>query len=1030
MRLGKSTPIRIVFDAAARSGKAAKSLNDLILKGGNWVNEIPAVLLRFRRYGVGVTSDIARAFHQISIAPKDRDVVRFLWLRDPAKPPSKENLCVYRFRRMAFGVVASPFLLTATIRHHLREYPNEFSQRIEEDLYADNLITSLPRTVSGEKFYRVVKECFADMSMNISQWMTDCAELRRSFSAEDAVPGAQQMVLGLEWNTDRMELSVRTPRLPLTGCEVITKRNVLREMATVYDPLGWVSPVVLMARLFLRRVWQGEYTWEKPLAAELAEEWRALRNVLNAVSSLALPHAYGFGGIEGADAFELHAFCDASGEAYGVVIYLVVCERGRSWTGLVAAKTRLTPKTPLSIPRLELLAAVTASKYLGYVETALKLEKSPTRYLWGDARCVISWVSSRRLLPAFVEKSVRLIRGANFERFLYVPSAENPADAASRGASMEELREAHWWSGPSWLASGASWPQQKDGRGEETARNAAETIVELSVEEERILLTRALVQVKKTVNPTCTDGSPLGINPADYETVGRLTRLTAICLRAAGRFLRGRGTLPADGPLDYALARRMWLRWDQQRIYEPAEGRNTNVSYLRNLRVSEDEHGLLRCETRIKSAKVTRDEAEPILLVKRSGLTRLVILSIHRNNFHSGTAHTLAALRRSYWLPQGRREVYQVVKGGCLTCRRYDARPFRAPEMAPLPPFRINRTETPFTNVGVDVFGPFQVKCVEDGKVFVRKRWVTIYTCLVVRAVHLEVLRNMSAEEFLNSFRRFVGRRGVPKLVVCDNAPQFYVVEGVFRSVFQEFAHADAAERYYAQHGIEWRFIPASSPWMGGAYERLIKEIKGAFTRVYGDQVLKEAQFEVAIIEVEGVINARPITYVDRDEETELIAPNDFLCLRYPAVAFNASASQRGSALAVSWRAGREYLDRFWRIWAEQYLREIRERRDAMRSGRADHSRAPIVGEIVLMIDPNLKRSSWRVAVVERLIKSSDDKVRSVQLRTGNHTRLVRPVVKLAPLRLLMDQPEGEEEQAGNQLAIAVQDLDGEVLIP
>lgn len=239
IRLGKSTPVRMVFDAAARCRRTAKSLNDIIMKGGNWVTEIPTVLLRFRKYSVAVTSDISKAFHQIGIALKDRDVVRFLWLRDPSKPPLRENLCVYRFRRMAFGVVASPFLLTATIRHHLRTYPNEFTERIERDMYADNLITSLPKNVDGAEFYRVAKTTFADMSMNLAQWATDDEKLRRNFTVEDTAPGGEvQGVLGLAWNTTTKEMRLFSPGLHANPELPVTKRIALKEMATVYDPLG------------------------------------------------------------------------------------------------------------------------------------------------------------------------------------------------------------------------------------------------------------------------------------------------------------------------------------------------------------------------------------------------------------------------------------------------------------------------------------------------------------------------------------------------------------------------------------------------------------------------------------------------------------------------------------------------------------------------------------------------------------------------------------------------------------------------
>lgn len=760
--------------------------------------------------------------------------------------------------------------------------------------------------------------------------------------------------------------------------------------------------------------------------AERREEWLRLRGELNQVAEIALPRPLGFGGLENARELEMHVFCDASIEAYGVVIYLCVREKGRTWTGLVAAKTRLTPKTKLSVPRLELLAAVTACRYSSYVERSLKDKEKFTKYLWSDSKCVIAWATSTKVLPALVERSVKQIKEARMKRFSYVPTDQNPADVASRGAGLAELRAQKWYEGPSWLPKRTEWPAQKEDvcSDEETVAMATHLQEE---EEQRVLLISGTLQIKKAVDPNSVEGAPFGINPNDVQTVGALMRRTALCLRAAGRFLRGRGTLPARGRLNYRGAWRLWLMWDQQRIYEPAK-RKTNVSYLRNLRASEDEEGLIRCETRIRAARVNRDEAEPILLVKRSVLTRLIILSVHRNNMHAGTAHTLAALRRKFWLPHGRREVYQTIREHCYTCRRERAQPFPSPPMAPLPEFRVNRTETPFTNVGIDAFGPYKVRVGKELNAPTEKRWVLLFTCMVTRAVHLEVLGDMTAAEFLNCLRRFAGRRGVPRRIICDNAPQFYAVEGYFQCVWRRFAEADSTEKYYAQHGIEWHFIPPTSPWMGGAYERLIKEVKGSFHRVYGAKILREKQFETVMIEVEGVINSRPITYVSKEADAELITPNDFLCVRYPGIPVDFSLTPN-APMSVAWREGQEYLEQFWALWAERYLRELRERRDAMPNQRTGEEAVPKAGELVIMVDPMLKRASWQLAVVERLIKSNDGQIRSVQLRIGDEdrTRLIRPVTKVAPLRLLMDLPAEMPELTDNNRAIVVDNSGGEI---
>lgn len=350
---------------------------------------------------------------------------------------------------MAFGVIASPFLLTATIKHHLRQNPNDFAEKIEEDLYADNLVSFLPKTIDAEQFYKTTKNSFAEMGMNITKWTTDDPQLRKKFADTDLVTEADQTVLGIHWNTKNRNIRIKKPNIP-NEVEIVTKRKALQEMASVFDPLGWVSPIVLKAKLYIRKIWLNDYTWDKQLPKDLTREWNSIRQNLRSIDEINLPRAYAENGIEEAQRIELHAFCDASALAYGVVIYLTVHHQSTSWTGIVASKTRLAPKRELSIPRLELLAAVIAAKYLDYVHRELKIENSD-KYLWGDLRCVISWVASKKILPAIVEKAARVITETGIKKFMYVPTTQNPADVASRGATIEELNTMKWWNGPNWL---------------------------------------------------------------------------------------------------------------------------------------------------------------------------------------------------------------------------------------------------------------------------------------------------------------------------------------------------------------------------------------------------------------------------------------------------------------------------------------------------------------------------------------------------------------------------------------------------
>jgi len=214
-------------------------------------------------------------------------------------------------------------------------------------------------------------------------------------------------------------------------------------------------------------------------------------------------------------------------------------------------------------------------------------------------------------------------------------------------------------------------------------------------------------------------------------------------------------------------------------------------------------------------------------------------------------------------------------------------------------------------------------------------------------------------------------------------------------------------------------------------YERLIQDVKRTFERVYGGQTLTTDQLSLAMTEIEAIVNSRPITYVPKEKDAEIITPNDFLAVRYPAIPidFDKALNISTKELTQCWKAGEEYLNLFWKLWSEQYLRSLREHRDKMSSGPKDLDVSPRVGEMVLQVEPNAKRSEWELAVVERLIKDEDGKIRSVQIKAKDRARRIRPVTKLASLRLLMDLPEEQNELNVNARTFTVSNEPGIIYV-
>jgi transposase InsO family protein len=305
-------------------------------------------------------------------------------------------------------------------------------------------------------------------------------------------------------------------------------------------------------------------------------------------------------------------------------------------------------------------------------------------------------------------------------------------------------------------------------------------------------------------------------------------RITAWCLRFVDKIrassksssTKKKGKRRQDvSPLTAAelqKAEKLWIR-SVQRHYFAQEVRaclkekGAGLMLDGQLPIQLDEDGIIRVSGRLANATIPDEAIRPILLPRYSPFTRLIIRHTHELLRHAGTSHTLAQLRLRYWIPKGRTEVHQTIRR-CSVCLRFDGGPYKLPNSPDLPETRVGQS-TPFSNVGIDYFGPVFTK---EKRSLAKKRWVVIYACMVTRAIHLDVVEEMSSDMFVLSLRRFVSIYGPPKLVVSDNGSSFKSL---------------TVRRVAASLGIEWRFIPEGAPWMGGFYERLIRMVKTAFRK-------------------------------------------------------------------------------------------------------------------------------------------------------------------------------------------------------
>jgi len=361
-----------------------------------------------------------------------------------------------------------------------------------------------------------------------------------------------------------------------------------------------------------------------------------------------------------------------------------------------------------------------------------------------------------------------------------------------------------------------------------------------------------------------------------FSSVSKLFKVTAMVLRVI-RKLKKEKITGLITPKEIENIEKMWILSEQKRCFKDvfvsiSENKSNNLK--KQLGLYSDDSGILRCQGRLQNSDLTESGKRPILLPKNSKVTELLIASFHKKHMHCGVSQTLAGLRLKYWVPNGRSTVKRVLKD-CTTCRKYEGGPYKMPPMAPYPKSRVSESP-PFSQTGLDYMDPFHIRD-KDGTV---KIWICLFTCMVTRADHLEIVSNMSTSTFLNCFRRFIACKGTPKQIICDNAPNFKSASEVTNLVWKNIITAENVQSYSSSVGITWVFIVELAPWMGGLYERMVGLVKRALRKTIGKRLLTYDQFNTVVKEAESVVNSRHLIFVGDDiNSTIVITPQNFTCL-------------------------------------------------------------------------------------------------------------------------------------------------------
>jgi len=413
---------------------------------------------------------------------------------------------------------------------------------------------------------------------------------------------------------------------------------------------------------------------------------------------------------------------------------------------------------------------------------------------------------------------------------------------------------------------------------------------------------------------------------------------------------------------------------------------------VRQLRLFLDKEGSIRCGGRIHNAPLTELAKFPYLIPPKHPFTALVVSSVHSSMYHTGVIGTLTAVRQSYWIPAGRQYVKALLHR-CVTCKKHSGKPYSAPDPPPLPKTR-TRDAPPFTITGIDFTGALYVR--QDSNEI--KVYICLFTCATTRAIHLEVVTDLSTETFLLAFRRFVSRKSLPTVVMSDNASTYMSAATELYNLFNSKTLATSLQR----QGVEWKFIPKKAPWFGGFWERLVGLTKNCLKKVLGRAHISLATLETMVVEIEAVLNDRPLTYLSDDPlDPAPLTPSHLLygrrITRVPhELVCDVNDGDYGDTSDVSKRARvlAHLLEHFRHRWKQEYLTSLREFHKHSGSNLQNIS----IGDIVLVHDEG-PRTQWKLAVIEKLNKGQDGMIRSADIRTSTGSTN-RPIVKLFPLEV------------------------------
>ena len=991
--------IRIVFDASLRYNGIC--LNDLLLQGPDLTSSLLGVLLRFREGKMAVLADIQKMFYAVKVSDQHKNYLRFYWFPngDLSKDPVQYRVTVHIFGAVSSPSVANYVLKASAHTEEARHFSEAAKKTVKTNFYVDDLLKSMDSASELSYLLDEVVRMLQFSGFKLTGFASNCREILRTIDKQELAKNFTSLdlqldelpyerALGMFWNVEKDTFEFK---LNIQKKEQ-TKRGILSSVFSVYDPLGLVAPIILVAKRIFQMTCNLNLGWDDPLPIGILEPWTIWLDAIGQLTSFQVPRCLKLQA--GGKQFQLHFFCDGSEKAYACAAYVrSEMEDDSISCSLLLAKTRLVPLKGTAfttVPRIELNAARLAVTVYETLKSELTL-KIEEVFFWTDSTTVLKYLNNTtNRYQRFVSNRISFIREhTNITSWRFVPSQENPADIASRGATVNELLKSDIWvSGPEFLLESTDeWPRNP-------------ILEEISEDDPELVKSKLIFATQVEI---------LQANKPTDLLLKSSSSWTKIKIRVAAFLLFKRKLNKQENlevcPALLMEAEKNIFKYIQNKFYRSIisilENKNKIMKKnpLSKLNPFIDKDGLLRVGGRLSNAlNIPYESKHPVIIPSEHHITEILVRFIHEKLGHMGKETILAELRQQYWIVGANKLVKRILRA-CIACRKRQGRASNQ-IMSDLPEDRLTADAPVFSQVGLDAFGPFVVIRRRTQV----KRYGLIITCLSSRALHIETLASLETTAFINALRRFIARRGNIFIVRSDNGTNFVGAEKELRDSIDHW-NSKQTKDWMLQKNITWTFNPPTASHFGGVWEREIRSIRKVISGLANEQPLHldDDGINTLFCEVESILNSRPLTANSQDpNDLEALTPNHLLLARSGPTFPPGLFSREDIYARRKWKQVQYLANLFWTRWKREYITILQKRQKWTKE-----SRSLAVGDLVLLVDENLHRNLWSLGRIEKVHEDRLNRVRVVDVRVSKlrgelktkSTVVQRPIAKLVLLK-------------------------------